>query len=102
MKRTGIGIDTMKVLYTYSIATIIIAGGIWFLFLSRNDPQESNTQTLIPVITGFIGAAIQFVFNRETQSTTAAQIAKATDAANVNAANVLSSAGVANTLQGGS
>ena len=89
MTRSGIGIDTLKVLYTYSIATVIIAGGLIFLFLSRKDDVTTTTQTLIPVVTGFIGAAIQFVFNRETQATTAAQIAKATDSANANAANVL-------------
>jgi hypothetical protein len=75
-----VGIDQIKVLYVYSIATLVIVGGIIFLYFSRNDPPESNTAALIPLISGFIGAAIQFVFNRETQATTAAQVAKATAA----------------------
>lgn len=92
------GIDTIKVVYTYTIATLVIVGGILFLYLSRNDPQTSNTASLIPLISGFIGAGIQFVFNRETQATTAAQIGKATSAANANAANVISAASVPNVL----
>lgn len=86
------GIDTVKVIYTYSIASMVIVGGLLFLYLSRNDPTASNTAALIPLISGFIGAAIQFVFNRETQATTAAQVARATKDANVNAANVITAA----------
>lgn len=82
------GIDTIKVIYTYSIATMVIAGGLLFLYFSRNDPPASNTDALIPLVSGFIGAGIQFVFNRETQATTAAQVAKATKEANANAAVV--------------
>ena len=92
------GIDTIKVVYTYSIATLLIAGGILFLYFSRNDPPGGQASALVPVVTGFIGAAVQFVFNRETQATTAAQVGKATAAANANAANVLSATGTPNTL----
>lgn len=83
------GIDTIKVLYTYTIATVLILGGLIFLYFSRNDPPGGQAATLVPVVTGFIGAAVQFVFNRETQAATAAQQAKATSAANVNAATVV-------------
>lgn len=86
------GIDTIKVLYTYTIATILIVGGILFLYFSRNDPPGGNSAALVPVVTGFIGAAVQFVFNRETQAQTAAQQAKATVAANANAATVAAAA----------
>jgi hypothetical protein len=92
------GLDTIKVIYTYSIATLLIAGGILFLFFSRNDPAGGTTAALVPVVTGFIGAAVQFVFNRETQANTAAQVAKATAAANQNAANVLTATGMPNVL----
>lgn len=66
--------DTIKQIYTYTIATIIIAGGLAILFLIRLDPPESNAQNLSLVIAGFIGAAMQFVFNRETQTSTARQV----------------------------
>lgn len=59
--------DTIKVLFTYVIATILIVGGLIFLYLTTND-------TLIPLVAGFVGAAIQFVFNRETQTQTARQV----------------------------
>lgn len=91
------GIDTIKVLYTYTIATILIVGGILFLYFSRNDPPGGNSAALVPVVTGFIGAAVQFVFNRETQAQTAAQQSKATNAGAVQAtANVLAGQSAAN------
>lgn len=71
------GIDTIKVLYTYTIATVLILGGLIFLYFSRNDPPGGQAATLVPVVTGFIGAAVQFVFNRETQAQTAAQQSRA-------------------------
>lgn len=74
------GIDTIKVTYTYTIATIVIIGGGLILYFSRLDPPESNSQNLSLVLAGFIGAAIQFVFNRETQTSTARQVERATAA----------------------
>lgn len=70
--------DTIKVIYTYTIATIIIAGGLGILYLTRLDPPSPNNLGL--VVAGFIGAAIQFVFNRETQTQTARQVERATAA----------------------
>ena len=64
------GIDTIKVAYTYSIATFIVVGGMVVLYLTRLDPPEAS-QNLSLVVAGFVGAAIQFVFNRETQTSTA-------------------------------
>lgn len=66
------GIDTVKVVYTYTIATLVIAGGFAILYLSRLDPPTPNSLGL--VMAGFVGAAIQFVFNRETQTSTARQV----------------------------
>ena len=75
MKKEGhLGIDTIKVLYTYTISFVLIVGGILFLYFSRNDPPGGTTAALVPVVTGFIGAAVQFVFNRETQTSTARQV----------------------------
>ena len=72
------GIDTIKVIYTYSIATIIVVGGMAMLYFSRLDPPSSGNLALVTA--GFIGAAIQFVFNRETQTSTARQVERATAA----------------------
>jgi membrane associated rhomboid family serine protease len=66
--------DTIKVLFTYLIATLIIVGGGAMLFFTRLDPPESNSQNLSLVVAGFVGAAVQFVFNRETQTQTARQV----------------------------
>lgn len=66
--------DTIKILFTYFIATVIIVGGGAMLFVTRLDPPDSS-QNLQLVLAGFIGAAIQYVFNKEstTQATRAAQ-----------------------------
>jgi len=68
-------VDTIKLLFTYIIATIVIVGGGLMLYATRLDPPESNSQNLSLLLSGFIGAAITFVFNREsaTQATRAAQ-----------------------------
>jgi len=65
------GADTVKLLFTYGLATVIVLGGGAMLFVSRN---ESNTDFAL-LIAGFIGTAVGWVFNREsaTQATRAAQ-----------------------------
>lgn len=68
------GIDTIKVFYTYLIATLLVIGGLLFLFYSRNDPPGGQSAAMIPLVAGFVGAAIQFVFSRETQTSTARQV----------------------------
>jgi hypothetical protein len=66
------GIDTWKVLFTYGIAGVIVIGGfLTIYFLPDGDGR-------IAIITGFVGAALQFVFNRETQTQTARQTERAT------------------------
>ena len=63
--------DTIKLLFTYGLAAIIIIGGLGMLFVSRG---EANSDFSL-LVAGFIGAATTFVFNREsaTQATRAAQ-----------------------------
>jgi hypothetical protein len=63
--------DDVKLLFTYSLAAIIIVGGGLMLYASR---MEQNSDFAL-LIAGFIGSAVTFVFNREsaTQATRAAQ-----------------------------
>lgn len=60
--------DTIKLLFTYAIALVVIVGGGLMLYFA-------DDTDLRLVVAGFIGAAITFVFNREsaTQATRAAQ-----------------------------
>lgn len=78
--------DTIKLLFTYTIAAVVIIGGGLILYLTRLDPPDSNSQNISLLIAGFIGAAVTFVFNREsaTQATRAAQSSSAAGAAAVN------------------
>jgi hypothetical protein len=71
-------IDTIKALFTYFTALTIVVGGGLILYLTRG---EANAQNLQLIVSGFMGAALQFLFNRETQTQTARQSAAATAAA---------------------
>lgn len=71
-------VDTIKAAITYVTALLLILGGMLFLYLTRLDPPESQTSALIPLVAGFVGAAIQFLFNRETQQQTARQVERST------------------------
>lgn len=73
-------IDTIKVIYTYTIATIIVLGGGAILYFAPLTQDAQSATNLSLVIAGFIGAALQFVFNRETQTSTARQVERATAA----------------------
>ncbi len=68
------GSDTIKLIFTYLIALVVIVVGLGMLFISRNDPAET-AQSLQLLLAGFIGSAITFVFSQESakQATRAAQ-----------------------------
>jgi hypothetical protein len=71
--------DSVKLLFTYSIATFVIMGGGAMLYATRLDPPELSSDLAL-FVSGVVGAAIQFVFNRETQTSTARQVERATAA----------------------
>ncbi len=65
-------VDTIRALFTYAIATVIVLGGGAMLFVSRGDPNVADLQV---VIAGFIGSTLTFVFGSEVQTRTARQAA---------------------------
>ena len=73
--------DTIKLLFTYTIAAIIIVGGGLMLYGTRLDPPATSGQLQL-VISGFMGAAIAWVFSSEssTRATRAAQSSTAVGA----------------------
>ena len=71
--------DTIKLIFTYVIAFVIIVGGGAMLFLTRLDPPESSANLQL-VLAGFMGAAITFVFSAES-STRATRAAESTASA---------------------
>ena len=79
--RCDVQADAIKLVFTYSIAAVVIVGGGLMLYATRLDPAESSNLQL--VLAGFIGAAITFVFNAEssTCATRAAQSFSASGAA---------------------
>jgi len=78
--------DNIKLLFTYLIALVVIVGGGAAVYASRLDPADSNAQNVALMFAGFIGAAISFVFGRETatQATRASQSSNAAGVASQN------------------
>jgi hypothetical protein len=69
--------EKIKLVYTYTIALIVILGGLYIIFATRLDPPESDIQGLRLLLSGFVGVALSFVFNREAASGSAAQSERA-------------------------
>lgn len=69
-------VDNIRAIFTYVIATIVVAGGGVMLFLL----PETATDTKV-VIGGFMGVALNFVFAQEVATRTARQSSAATLAA---------------------
>lgn len=81
--------DTLKLLFSYIVAIVVIAGGGVMLFAMRLDPPESGSATLSLAIVGFIGAAITWVFSSEsaTRATRAARAVQEETAVSMQAAH---------------
>ena len=82
--------DTIKMVFTYTTALVVIAGGFFILFATRLDPPEADIQGLRLLMSGFIGLALQFVFSADNATRAARQVERTYAAAN--AANAASSA----------
>jgi hypothetical protein len=74
-------VDTIRAIFTYLIATLVVAGGGAELFLLRGEAASSDLRT---VVAGFIGSALTFVFSQEVATRTARQAAASTAAATTN------------------
>lgn len=73
--------DTLRMVFTYSIALIIVVGGGAIVFLTPQDRAVDSTISLA------IGAAIAFVFGQETSTRTARQSITASESGAVTHAN---------------
>jgi hypothetical protein len=63
-------VDTIRAIFTYAIAFVVVVGGGAVIYLTRNDPQSSDT---VAIVAGFVGSALTFVFGSEVQTRTARQ-----------------------------
>jgi hypothetical protein len=59
--------DTIRLAFTYAIATLVLIGCFFLLIF----PSQVGSEGLVPFVTGVVGVVLGFVFNRE--STTAGQ-----------------------------
>jgi hypothetical protein len=64
--------DTLKLLFTYTIALVIVVGGGLFLYATLGQSDAESTRL---AIVGFMGGATAFVFAQESakQATRSAQ-----------------------------
>lgn len=72
-----LAIDTIRALFTYTLALLVVVGGGLMLYLTRN---EAGAADLRIMIAGFVGSALTFAFGQEIQTRTARQAATATAA----------------------
>lgn len=56
-------VETIRVIYSHTIALVLIVGGLAFLYFAMDRPSATSTGLLV-VVGGFIGAAITFVFGQ--------------------------------------
>ena len=62
--------DTIRMIFTYGIATVVVVGGGAMLLFTYSDAAAADIRV---IIAGFMGAALTFVFQQETQTRTARQ-----------------------------
>ena len=62
--------DTIRILFTYVIAVLVLLGSFILLVI----PSQVGAEGVIPFVTGIVGIVLGFVFNRE--STTSGQRAQ--------------------------
>ena len=79
-------IDTLRAVFTYTIAMVVVVGGFAIIVYTRGDLSASDIRILIA---GFIGLALQFVFGQEVQTRTARQAAASTAAAAANGGHTM-------------
>lgn len=94
-------VDTIRAIFTYLIALIVVIGGGGIIFVARDDPSSLDT---VAIIAGFVGSALTFVFGSEIQTRTARQSqASALGGATMhaNGRNLESAAATANAAQNG-
>ena len=60
--------DTVKTVFTYVIALVIIVGGGVLLVV----PTQLDADTLLPFLTGAVGTTLGYVFGERTSATAAA------------------------------
>lgn len=91
MQVSGGTIDTIRALFTYTTALIIVVGGGLIIYVSRADPDAVD---VVAIVAGFMGAALTFLFSSETQTRTARQTNTASATGALQHAN-----GIANVAQ---
>jgi peptidoglycan/LPS O-acetylase OafA/YrhL len=71
--------DLFKLVFTYTIALVVVVGGGLFLFMSMGQADAESTRL---AVVGFMGGALAFVFNQESAkaATRAAQSSAASGA----------------------
>jgi len=74
-------IDTIRAVFTYATALLIACGGLWFIAAQPLDP---DTKTIVGA---FVGSALTFLWQQETQTRTARQTNTAQQAGAIAHAN---------------
>jgi hypothetical protein len=89
-------VDTIRALFTYATALVIVVGGGAIIYVSRSEPAAAD---VVAIVAGFMGAALTFLFSSETQTRTARQTNTASAAGAIQNANGLHAADRRDALQ---
>jgi hypothetical protein len=65
--------DTIRLIFTYAIAVLVLVGAFILLVL----PSQVGSETIVPFVTGIVGIVLGFVFNRESTTAGARQSERA-------------------------
>jgi hypothetical protein len=66
------GIDQVKVWFTYAICAFVVVGGFGFLYAIRADATVQNGAVSLAVV-GFVASSLTFLYGQVVQSQTAHQ-----------------------------
>jgi hypothetical protein len=90
-------IDTIRALFTYVTALIIVVGGGLIIYGSRSEPAAAD---VVAIVAGFMGAALTFLFSSETQTRTARQTSTASEGGAMQHANGYAARAAAGAAEG--
>jgi hypothetical protein len=85
-------VDTIRAVFTYTTALVIVVGGGAIIYVSRSEPAAAD---VVAIVAGFMGAALTFLFSSETQTRTARQTNTASHAGALQHANGIANVAMA-------
>lgn len=75
-----LSVDIIRTVWTYAIATLVIGGGMLFLYQAMTLPSDSRDQLIIGAVIALTTTATSYVFGEQIAARASARTARATQA----------------------